>query len=508
MLDLSYNKIKTLDPGTFKDTRNLLHLDLSFNEIHQLQPYTFSGLSRLRKLVLTGNHLHLISPNSTIGLSSLKKLDLSSQDIFKLVSYDFIGMTSLRYLSLKDNKIEKIEDDAFSELGNLTTLNLEGNPLLKVIPAVVFEPLHLTVLTTDRYSFCCAANYLNSETHAKTCTPSPDEFSTCADLLANKTLQIAIWVLAFVNLIGNGVALLRRCIIKREEGVENVLVVNLSIADSLMGAYLLIVASVDVHYRGKYVIHADHWTQGPLCTLAGILSFISSEMSVFTLALMTIDRVIAIVYAFKLNKLNKKKLRVILPIAWATVVASSLVPIWNRGMYGASGVCLPFSFRQGGELQSLVFLSINLFVFVFIFIGYMMIYNKMKQSRRLIETYGNIVDSPTQERELIFLKKISMVILSDFVCWVPMIIIKYLALTGSKIAPEVAAWMAVFVLPLNSALNPHMYTLSTVGICSPRKKAPPVNLPQTNSNVPGTGNARNGHRPTTRVTNAIQLSHI
>jgi hypothetical protein len=37
-----------------------------------------------------------------------------------------------------------------------------------------------------------------------------------------------------------------------------------------------------------------------------------------------------------------------------------------------------------------------------------------------------------------------------------------LALTGTYISGEVYAWIAVFVLPINSALNPFLYTFSSI----------------------------------------------
>ncbi|KAK7086884.1 hypothetical protein SK128_003007 [Halocaridina rubra] len=50
-----------------------------------------------------------------------------------------------------------------------------------------------------------------------------------------------------------------------------------------MGVYLLIIASVDVSYRGVYFIYDAVWRTSPYCQLAGFLSTFSSELSVFSL---------------------------------------------------------------------------------------------------------------------------------------------------------------------------------------------------------------------------------
>ena len=60
-------------------------------------------------------------------------------------------------------------------------------------------------------------------------------------------------------------------------------------------------------------------------------------------------------------------------------------------------------------------------------------------------------------------KRMTFIILTDFACWFPVIIISILALTGNLYDPtkRVYAWIAVFVLPINSSINPLLYTFST-----------------------------------------------
>ncbi len=44
----------------------------------------------------------------------------------------------------------------------------------------------------------------------------------------------------------------------------------------------------------------------------------------------------------------------------------------------------------------------------------------------------------------------------------PIILLGFAGLGGASIDPQVSAWIAVFVLPLNSAVNPVLYTVSAV----------------------------------------------
>ena len=45
---------------------------------------------------------------------------------------------------------------------------------------------------------------------------------------------------------------------------------------------------------------------------------------------------------------------------------------------------------------------------------------------------------------------------------VPIILIGFASLGGVYVPPQVSAWIAVFILPLNSAVNPLIYTISAI----------------------------------------------
>ena len=50
-----------------------------------------------------------------------------------------------------------------------------------------------------------------------------------------------------------------------------------------MGIYLLVIAGVDLQFRGEYAAHEQAWRSSVLCQLAGFMSTLSSELSVLTL---------------------------------------------------------------------------------------------------------------------------------------------------------------------------------------------------------------------------------
>ncbi|XP_070570739.1 uncharacterized protein [Ptychodera flava] len=67
-------------------------------------------------------------------------------------------------------------------------------------------------------------------------------------------------------------------------------------------------------------------------------------------------------------------------------------------------------------------------------------------------------------------KRMTLIVLTDFCCWVPITVMGILALTDTVTIPgSVYAWTAVFILPVNSAMNPILYTISVIKV----KKTPP-----------------------------------
>ena len=65
--------------------------------------------------------------------------------------------------------------------------------------------------------------------------------------------------------------------------------------------------------------------------------------------------------------------------------------------------------------------------------------------------------------------RMALIVGTDFICWMPIIIMGLLSASGAvEIPADVYAWTAVFILPLNSSLNPYLYTFS---VAWQRKKA-------------------------------------
>ena len=55
-------------------------------------------------------------------------------------------------------------------------------------------------------------------------------------------------------------------------------------------------------------------------------------------------------------------------------------------------------------------------------------------------------------------RRIARLVLTDFICWTPICIISFCSLAGTPTPPWLYSFVIVFLLPINSALNPLLYS--------------------------------------------------
>lgn len=220
--------------------------------------------------------------------------------------------------------------------------------------------------------------------------------------------------------------------------VHSFLITNLAIGDFLMGVYMMIIAVVDSYYRGKYILYDRFWRESDLCRFAGFISTFSSELSVLTLTVITLDRLICIIFPLHLRRLKLRDAFYVMLFVWALVLAISAVPLagidYFGNFYGRSGVCLAFhitnSKPKGWEYSVAVFLVLNFISFLVIFFSYLRMFFVAKQTRSAVRKMQDKNDSAMARR-------MTMIVATDFFCWVPIILLGFASLGGADVPTEV-----------------------------------------------------------------------
>ena len=104
----------------------------------------------------------------------------------------------------------------------------------------------------------------------------------------------------------------------------------------------------------------------------------------------------------------------------------------------------------------------NFVLFLLIAVGQAIIYWSVR---------SNSISSSkkTGSRDATIARRLTTIVLSDFLCWFPIGLLGVLASTGTPIPGEVNVAVAIFVMPFNSALNPFLYTFNV--LMEKRRKA-------------------------------------
>ena len=482
VLYLWNNTLNRIAEGAFVELIELRVLFLASNSLSEINVGVFRGLMRLEVLDLRRNRLIRIAEGAFEDLVQLQYLFLYDNMLSAIECGVFTGLIQLKYLHLHSNRLNKIADCAFVDLVKLKQLDLRGNPLLGIEKHALNDFNDTTILVVSEYATCCF-------TTANCSSSSPSPYLTCKRLLPYDLLRIAIWFVCSFAIFGNIFVFYTRFKNKRQgHKVQSLLITNLSISDFLMGIYLIILLSADLYYTEYFPLYSDLWRHSMLCRVAGAFSVLSSEASAFFITLITIDRFLGIKYTFSKFRLGSKSARIIVTLLWMIALSISIAVFVlskeDSDIYAVSEVCvgLPISrvhiyskeetyldlsefdsetdVRRGDRIGMFfsiaLFTGLNLVCFFIIGYCYVAIFIYVKQTTKQSGRFRNL------NEEIRMAIRMSLIVFTDFCCWVPIGILSILVQTGAvEVDPVAYAWIATFVLPINSSLNPILYTLAS-----------------------------------------------
>ena len=347
-------------------------------------------------------------------------------------------------------------------------------------------------------------------------------------------LRTVSWIIGLGSTVINILVLLKsatKLARMREISVvfrDNFLIMLIAFGDLLVGAYLLFIAAVD-HSKGEdYCKDQFKWRSGSQCLYLGILSSIGSQVSLFTMTVLSLYRVHRIRNLFDSSHLSTKR-RVITVMVCTLILAFSVllsvIPAmiqledffinglsyegitlfiglinkkvhtdvikeyqgqmiihyedglpamsWSAirkfiremfssdhggvegkgtGFYGNSGVCLFKYFVTDEDPQrvySLSILSLNFCCFVIITVSYGIV---------LVVSRSSSAASHAAQMNSALQRKISIIILSDALCWIPFIAIGILHFFRAIDASPYYDFCSIIILPVNSLINPIIYS--------------------------------------------------
>ena len=548
-IDFSHNNISEIHPKQFRNLTVLSRLELSHNNIAELHPqqfqeliYLISGINvnDLSRLSLDHNRFHEIPTHLFQGSSNLEVLNLNHNVISEIQLRMFKPLLNLKFLYLNHNRLKTFVNAPLTTLfRNLLFLSLSNNKLSGFLPGM-FQSMQYVIridLSENRINYFDSMLLFNNSVpdrmdsidlrgnnlyqvkgrsflgfpqstkiyvdNAATCcfiqtadcvaTIPTSQFLTCGKLLPNQIQRVFMWILGSFAVISNAFVLIYRFQKRKEQKVQMIFISNLAISDLIMGIYMMIIVSADRYYNDYFP--AEAWRVSVPCKIAGTLSVLSSEASVFFVTLISIDRLQGIRYPFFTYRIRTKFARFLVSIIWGVTAAlgiiATMVTEVDPDLYDVSEVCtgLPLSrnniyerhyqgfiikgftetisyknvldsiigTKPGMYFGIAIFTALNLLCFITVMFCYVLIFVTVI---RTAKRAGRTVD---QEDELKMAIKMGAIVITDLACWAPIIILSILVQTGRHIVtPNAYTWIVTFVLPINSTVNPFLYTLASV----------------------------------------------
>ncbi|XP_060773146.1 lutropin-choriogonadotropic hormone receptor-like isoform X2 [Neoarius graeffei] len=501
-----------IEKGAFADLPRLRYLSICNTGIRHFPDFTHISSLGLDFFLEMGDNMQInsIPANAFQGISKADMhMNLVRNGFTEIDSHAFNG-TRLEKLILKDNRhLIKIHDDAFEGaegpnllrgLREVKVLIAHSTPSLKILPPLeTLAELQEADLTYP--SHCCAFNtwkHDNKETavfgrfknltmlcnmadqtdsmdpsgedlndinfhypdlelcissSSFKCTPEPDAFNPCEDLLGHTFLRAITWIVTVFSLVGNLAVLLVLLLSHQKLGVSRFLMCNLAFADLCMGFYLLLIALADYRSRQEYYNHAMDWQTGMGCGIAGFLTVFSSELSIYTLTMITLERWHTITHAMQMSRrLRLRHMVTMMAIGWGFSLLMALLPVIGVSSYTKVSICLPMDIEtpvsQGYVVAVLV---INVAAFLMVCSSYAGIYLSVHNP-----------NVPTRHGDTRMAKRMAVLIFTDFLCMAP---ISFFAISAALHMPLITVSQSKILLilfyPINSLCNPFLYTIFT-----------------------------------------------
>ena len=314
---------------------------------------------------------------------------------------------------------------------------------------------HTSTINSEQHISDVTCGQLVENVKRTECTPKPDAFNPCEDVMGYVWLRVVVWFVVSTALVGNFIVLGVTISSRYKLTVAKFLMCNLSMADLCLGGYLLILAAYDIHTKGVYFGYAILWQLHGGCQVAGFLSTFSICLSIFTLTVITLERWYAISHAINLIKrLRLRQATTIMFCGWVYALIMATLPLVGVSRYGKTSLCLPMETKKiVDKAYVLTLLVTNALAFIVICSCYIDMY-------RQVTNPANTTAAGRNDANIA--KRMAVLVFTDFACLFP---IAFFGLTAACGKPLITVTQSkillVFFLPLNSCANPFLYAIFT-----------------------------------------------
>uniref|UniRef100_A0A5F5Q0L7 Leucine-rich repeat-containing G-protein coupled receptor 4 n=1 Tax=Equus caballus TaxID=9796 RepID=A0A5F5Q0L7_HORSE len=450
-LTLTGTKISSISSNLCQEQKMLRTLDLSYNNIRELP--SFNGCHALEEISLQRNQIHQIKEGTFQGLISLRILDLSRNLIHEIHSRAFAKLGSITNLDVSFNELTSFPTEG---LHGLNQLKLVGNVKLREALAAK-DFVNLRSLSVPYAYQCCAFwgcdSYAHSNPEGKslqdhTVAEDKGAFKPCEYLLGSWMIRLTVWFIFLVALFFNLLVILTTFASCPSLPSSKLFIGLISVSNLLMGAYTGILTFLDAVSWGRFAEFGIWWEIGSGCKIAGFLAVFSSESAIFLLMLAAVERSLSAKDRVKNGKSDHlRRFRIAALFAFLGAAVAGCFPLFHRGEYSASPLCLPF---PTGETPSLGFtvtlVLLNSLAFLLMAIIYTKLYCNLEKEDLSENSHSSTI------------KHVAWLIFTNCIFFCPVAFFSFAPLiTAVSISPEIMKSVTLIFFPLPACLNPVLY---------------------------------------------------
>uniref|UniRef100_A0A8C0L5D2 Leucine-rich repeat-containing G-protein coupled receptor 4 n=1 Tax=Canis lupus dingo TaxID=286419 RepID=A0A8C0L5D2_CANLU len=490
------NSISVIPDGAFDGNPLLRTIHLYDNPLSFVGNSAFHNLSDLHSLVIRGASMVQQFPNLT-GTVHLESLTLTGTKISSISSNLCQEQKMLRtlcscILGVNVSSHSHFRDISFNELTSFPTEGLSGLNQLKLVGNLKLKEalaakdfVNLRSLSVPYAYQCCAFWGCDSYAHSNTedtslqdhsvakekgptdvagvtssaeneehsqiiihCTPSTGAFKPCEYLLGSWMIRLTVWFIFLVALSFNLLVIITTFASCSSLPSSKLFIGLISVSNLFMGAYTGILTFLDAVSWGRFAEFGIWWEIGSGCRIAGFLAIFSSESAIFLLMLAAVERSLSVKDMMKNGKSNHlKQFRIAALFAFLGAAAAGCFPLFHRGEYSASPLCLPF---PTGETPSLGFtvtlVLLNSLAFLLMAIIYTKLYCNLEKEDLSENSHSSMI------------KHVAWLIFTNCIFFCPVAFFSFAPLiTAISISPEIMKSVTLIFFPLPACLNPVLY---------------------------------------------------
>ena len=185
LIDISYNKIETINPNVFLRLPSLTKADISHNKLYKMSSDTktwlalFQGNKRLNTIDLSFNQLARLPKGTFKSNVYLRELNLQGNR-FKQIAFDISHLLGLEILDLRNNSVQFLDEYSRQSLQALhdsrQEMNLTVNSSTKLEVLLLENPLSCSCLSLDFTQWFVSSPIFSSSRHLYSCQVNDKAF--------------------------------------------------------------------------------------------------------------------------------------------------------------------------------------------------------------------------------------------------------------------------------------------------------------------------------------------